>query len=81
MSIFSAIAFNLANEVRRIVAEDPSSLARMWSARTLRVTGGLLHARRRRRCEAFIYGARFRNTARAGAPSCPPTFIGSTIKS
>jgi hypothetical protein len=29
----------------------------------------------------YAYGARFRNTARAGAPSCPPTFIGSTIKS
>ena len=28
-----------------------------------------------------VYGVRFRKTARAGAPSCPATFIGNTIKS
>lgn len=27
------------------------------------------------------YGVRFRRIARAGAPSCPPTLIGNTIRS
>jgi hypothetical protein len=33
------------------------------------------------RSEPTDYGARFRKIARAGAPSCPPTLIGSTIRS